>query len=110
MAIGASIRARVRVGSGAIRSVPLRITVFEAPERMEWTGGLPLGLFVGKRLLTVTPQGEGAKFEMKVTMSGPLAKTMVRAVGDRQAEIDAFSGALRSRAERTIATTPFTCS
>jgi uncharacterized protein YndB with AHSA1/START domain len=99
METGASIRARVRVGSGAVRSVQLRITRFEAPARMEWTGGLPLGLFTGRRLLTVTHRGEGAEFEMKVTMSGPLAKVMVRAVGDRQAEIDAFSAALRSRAE-----------
>jgi uncharacterized protein YndB with AHSA1/START domain len=41
IALGERIRARVKVGSGAIRS--LHVTAFEAPTRMEWTGGLPLG-------------------------------------------------------------------
>ena len=41
--------ARVRLGSGVVRNVPQRVTAFEPPGRMEWTGGLPLGLFVGRR-------------------------------------------------------------
>jgi uncharacterized protein YndB with AHSA1/START domain len=100
MALGERIKARVKIGSGAIRTVPLRVTAFEPPARMEWTGGLPLGLFTGRRILTVTP-GEGAvEFRMLVQMSGLLAGMMVKAVGDRQAEIDAFSAALKARAER----------
>jgi uncharacterized protein YndB with AHSA1/START domain len=100
MALGERIKARVKVGSGAIRTVPLRVTAFEPLARMEWTGGLPLGLFTGRRILTVTP-GEGAvEFRMLVQMSGLLAGMMVKAVGDRQAEIDAFSAALKARAER----------
>jgi uncharacterized protein YndB with AHSA1/START domain len=95
------IRARVKVGNGAIRPVPLRVTAFEALARMEWTGGLPLGLFTGLRILTVTPSDAGVEFRMVVRMSGPLASLMVRAVGDRQAEIDAFAAALKARAERT---------
>src|SRR5436305_8134525 len=88
MALGERIRARVKVGSGAVRTVPLRVTAFEAPSRMEWTGGLPLGLFTGRRVLTVTPAGDAVEFRMLVRMSGPLAGLMVKAVGDRQAEID----------------------
>jgi hypothetical protein len=99
MALGERIRARVKVGSGAIRAVPLRVTAFEAPSRMEWTGGLPLGLFTGRRILTVTPGDGAADFRMLVQMSGPLAGLMVKAVGDRQAEIDRFSSALKARAE-----------
>src|SRR5262249_34230178 len=48
-AAGERIVARVKLGSGAIRSVPMRVTAFDAPARMEWTGGLPFGLFVGWR-------------------------------------------------------------
>jgi hypothetical protein len=99
MALGARIRARVKIGSGAIRVVPLRVTAFAAPSRMEWTGGRPLGLFTGRRLLSVTPREEGTEFRMLVQMSGPLAALMVRAVGDRQVEIDSFSAALKARAE-----------
>lgn len=99
MAFGERIRARVKVGSGAIRPVPMRVTVFDAPTRMEWTGGLPLGLFTGRRVFTVTPGDGTTDFRMLVQMSGPLATLMVKAVGDRQVEIDAFSAALKARAE-----------
>jgi len=106
MALGERIRARVNVGSGAIRTVPLRVTAFEAPARMEWTGGLPLGLFTGRRVFTVTPgQGAAVEFRMLVQMSGLLAPLMVKAVGNRQVEIDGFSSALKERAERPKRTT-----
>jgi uncharacterized protein YndB with AHSA1/START domain len=101
-AAGERIRARVKVGSGAIRTVPLRVTAFEAPTRMEWTGGMPLGLFTGRRMLTVTAGEGGTQFQMVVQMSGPLAGLMVKAVGDRQSEIDGFSGALKAYAERAL--------
>jgi hypothetical protein len=100
IALGERIKARVKVGSGAIRTVPLRVTAFAPPSRMEWTGGLPLGLFTGRRILTVAPVEGAVEFRMLVQMSGLLAGLMVKAVGDRQAEIDAFSAALKARAER----------
>jgi uncharacterized protein YndB with AHSA1/START domain len=100
MAHGERIQARVKVGNGAVRPVPLRVTAFEPPDRMEWTGGLPLGLFTGRRILTVTPEPGGTRFRMLVQMSGTLASLMVKAVGDRQAEIDGFSAALKARSEQ----------
>ena len=46
---------------------------------------------------------------MLVQMSGLLAPLMVKAVGDRQTEIDGFSSALKRRAEQT-GDTPFSTS
>jgi uncharacterized protein YndB with AHSA1/START domain len=100
MALGERIRAQVKVGSGAIRTVPLRVTAFDPPKRMEWTGGLPLSLFTGRRIFTVTPGDREVEFRMLVQMSGPLAALMVKAVGDRQVELDAFSSALKARVEQ----------
>jgi hypothetical protein len=100
MALGERIKARAKVGSGAIRTVPLRVTAFESPSRMEWTGGLPLGLFTGRRILTVVPTDGGVEFCMLVQMCGPLAGLMVKSVGNRQAEIDRFSAALKTRSEQ----------
>src|SRR5260370_36908699 len=85
MALGARIRARVKVGSGAIRTVPLWVTAFEAPSRMEWTGGRRLGLCTGRGILPVTPKGGAVEFRMLVQISGPLSGLMVQSVGDRQA-------------------------
>jgi hypothetical protein len=68
---------------------------------MQWTGGLPLGLFTGRRTLTLTPLtgGTSTEFRMHLHMSGPLSGPIVKSLGDRQPEIDSFSAALKSRAE-----------
>jgi hypothetical protein len=99
-AAGSRIKAHVRLGKGAVRRVSLRVTDFDPPISMEWTGGLPLGLFVGRRLLTVAPHTQGAEFRMLVAMTGPLASLMVKSTGDRQPDIDRFAAALKVRVER----------
>ena len=99
IAAGNRITAHVRLGDGAVRKVPQRVTALDAPRRMEWTGGLPFGLFVGRRTFTVTPSGGGAEFRMHLHMSGPLASLILKSVGNRQPEIDGFSSALKRRAE-----------
>jgi hypothetical protein len=83
----------------AIRTVSLRVTAFETPTRMEWTGGLPLGLFVGRRTLDVIPRDDGSEFRMHLSMTGPLAPLILKSLGNRQPEIDSFSAALKARAE-----------
>ena len=89
----------VKLGSGAVRKMTLRVTAFDPPSSMVWTGGLPLGLFVGRRTLTVTPHGAQAEFRMHLSMTGLLAPLILKSVGDRQPEIDSFSAALKKHAE-----------
>jgi uncharacterized protein YndB with AHSA1/START domain len=100
MAPGARIKARVKVGGGALRTVTMQVTAFESQSRMEWTGGLPLGLFVGRRTFTIAPRDGATEFRMHLRMSGPLAPLILKSVGDRQPEIDTFSAALKARAEQ----------
>jgi uncharacterized protein YndB with AHSA1/START domain len=102
IAPGARITARVKVSGGAVRSVGLRVTAFEAPARMEWTGGLPLGLFVGRRTFTVTRLDGVSEFRMHLRMSGPLSPMIIKSVGDRQSEIDSFAASLKARAEQHL--------
>jgi uncharacterized protein YndB with AHSA1/START domain len=97
---GAKIAARVRLGSGVARRVPMRVTELSAPTRMVWTGGLPFGLFIGRRTYTVAATGTGSEFRMHLQMSGPLSGFIAKSVGDRQPEIDAFAGGLKRQAER----------
>ena len=96
---GERIKARVRLGDGNVRSVGMRVTAFDAPSLMEWTGGMPLGLFTGKRTFTVTPRDGGAEFRLHLQMSGLLSPLIIKSVGDRQPEIDNFFAALKKRAE-----------
>jgi uncharacterized protein YndB with AHSA1/START domain len=94
------IKVRVRIGSGAVRSLTLAVTEFLPPSRMQWVGGVPGGLFVGTRTLTVSPAADGTEFRMVVEMSGPLAPLITKSLGDRRPELDAFSAALKTEAER----------
>ena len=100
LAAGARIMARVKLGDGTIRTVPMRVTTFTPTTRMVWTGGLPLGLFVGIRDFTVTPHSNGTEFRMHLTMRGLLAPLILKSVGDRQPEIDRFAAALKAHVER----------
>jgi hypothetical protein len=100
IALGSRITAHVRLGDGAVRAVTQRVTVLDPPTRMEWLGGLPLGLFVGRRSFTVTLRANGVEFRLHLQMSGPLSSLILRSVGDRQPEIDSFSAALKRRAEQ----------
>jgi hypothetical protein len=99
MSQGARIKVRVKLGNGAIRTLGLRVTRFEAPRRMEWIGGLPLGLFVGTRVFTVARGEDATEFRMDLRMHGLLSPLILKSVGDRQPEIDGFSQALKRRAE-----------
>jgi uncharacterized protein YndB with AHSA1/START domain len=99
MALDERIVARVRLGDGALRRVPMRVTRFETPTRMEWVGGLPLGLFVGRRTFTITPSAGRSEFRLHLAMSGLLSPLIARSVGDRQPEVDSFSAALKKRVE-----------
>jgi hypothetical protein len=110
IALGERIKASVRVKAGggtmAVRTVPLKVPAFEPPSpprqrgSMEWTRGLPFGLFKGQRVLSVAPAVGGTDFRMELRMSGPMLGMILKSVGDRQPEIDSFAAALKARAEQ----------
>src|SRR5262245_49222444 len=41
------------------RTFPVKVTVFEPGRRMEWSGGMPLGLFKGVRTFTLAATATG---------------------------------------------------
>jgi uncharacterized protein YndB with AHSA1/START domain len=99
MAPGARIKVRVKVKGGAIRTLGLRVTACEPPARLEWTGGMPFGMFVGRRTFVLTRQDACTLFSMHLSMTGPFSPLILKSLGDRQPDIDAFSAALRARVE-----------
>jgi uncharacterized protein YndB with AHSA1/START domain len=101
VALGEKLRAHVLLHGGKLQPVGVRVTAFEPPRRMVWTGGLPLGLFTGRRTFTIAPRaGSGeVDFTMHLHFSGPLSGPIAGSLGDRQPDIDAFAAALKARAE-----------
>jgi hypothetical protein len=76
------------------QAFPVRVTQFSPPERMVWTGGMPLGLFKGMRTYSLTPKKAGEEF------SGLMAPLITRSIPDLQPLFDEFAAALKRWAER----------
>jgi hypothetical protein len=84
------------------RAFPLKVTVFEAGRRMVWAGGMPFGLFTGRRTYTLTPAKDGTvEFAMREEFSGLLAPLITRSIPDLQPAFAAFAADLKRQAETT---------
>ena len=98
IAPGETIKVHVPINPG--RTFPVKVSTFEPPQRMVWSGGMPLGLFRGVRTFTLMPKGDGTtEFRMEEVYSGPLASMMVRQIPDLSGAFEQFGQALKQRAE-----------
>jgi hypothetical protein len=84
------------------RAFSLRVSDVDAPRRMVWSDGMPLGLFRGVRTFELDPEGEGSvRFSMKEVYSGPLAPLIVRTIPDMTDSFEQFADGLKAAAEAT---------
>ncbi len=98
VAPGHTVTVWVRANPG--RAFPVRVDVLDAPQRMVWSGGLPLGLFRGTRVFELSAAGPGVtNFRMAETYSGPLAGLIGRSIPDLQPSFDEFARCLQRAAE-----------
>jgi uncharacterized protein YndB with AHSA1/START domain len=97
IAPGGTVRIRTEAAPG--RAFPVRVTAFEAPSRLEFTGGMPLGLFRGVRTYTLTADGAGTVFRMREEYTGPLLGLIWRSMPDLQPSFDRFADGLKRRVE-----------
>ena len=67
--------------------------------RMEWSSGMPLGLFKGIRTFDITPQGDSVKFQLKEVFSGPMLLIFGRMIPDLTSTFEAFARGLKAEAE-----------
>jgi hypothetical protein len=98
IAPGQKIKVTSKANPG--RAFPVKVTEFTPGQRMTWSGGMPLGLFKGERIFTLSPQGEGAtKFTMREEYTGPLLPLIWRSIPDLQPSFEQFAAGLKQRAE-----------
>ncbi|MDH5327789.1 MAG: SRPBCC domain-containing protein [Gammaproteobacteria bacterium] len=93
---------KVTVRAKAIpeRAFSLTVSDFIPNESMVWSGGIPLGLFTGKRTYTIARDDNNATiFSMTETFTGLLAPLITRSIPDLQPTFDEFSNCLKQRAE-----------
>lgn len=97
IALGEKVKVYVPLSPG--RAFPAKVTQFDPPSQMTWTGGMPLGLFKGVRTWTLTPAGGNTNFTMHEVYKGPLARLIVRTIPDMTDSFEQYAAGLKTKAE-----------
>jgi uncharacterized protein YndB with AHSA1/START domain len=97
VALGEKLAVTVEANPG--RAFPVKVVQLSAPERMVFLGGMPLGLFAGRRTYTLMPEGTGTRFIMREEYTGPLSGVMFKSIPDLGPSFRRFAEGLKHRAE-----------
>jgi uncharacterized protein YndB with AHSA1/START domain len=97
VALGEKLSVTVEANPG--RAFPVKVVQLSAPERMVFLGGMPVGLFTGRRTYTLVPEGTGTRFTMREEYTGPLAGMMFKSIPDLGPSFRRFAEGLKHRAE-----------
>ena len=93
IALGERITVHAKAAPG--RTFPVKVMALEAPKRMVWSGGMPLGLFKGERTFELrATTGVGVEFTMREAYTGWLAPLITRSIPDLQPAFDEFAACL----------------
>lgn len=99
IAAGEKLKAFSKLSPG--RAFPVKVSTFNPPQKMVWSGGMPLGLFKGERTFTLTPKGNGqVEFVMQEVFSGPLLPLIGKTIPDLTEPFEQFAEGLKKHAER----------
>lgn len=84
------------------RSFPVKVSTLDAPRKMVWTGGMPIGfLFKGERTFLLIPQGDGrVEFSMEEIFDGLFSGMITKSIPDLQPAFEEFAACLKARAEK----------
>jgi len=81
------------------RSFNLKVTEMDAPNRMVWSDGMPLGLFRGVRTYELVPTGVSTTFSMTERYTGLLAPLITKTIPDMTDSFEQFADGLKAAAE-----------
>jgi hypothetical protein len=95
---GQTIKIRSQAAPG--RAFPVKVTRFEPPAHLRFSGGMPLGLFRGVRTYEVSPGADGqVTFRMREEYTGPLLPLIWRSMPDLGPSFQQFAQGLKQRVE-----------
>ncbi len=81
------------------RAFNLKVSNVEPAKHLEFSQGMPLGLFTGRRTYDLTAEGAGTRFTMCEEYSGPLAGMITKSIPDLQPSFDKFAAGLKAEVE-----------
>lgn len=98
IALGKKLKIQSKVAPG--RTFPVKVTTFAAPGALEFTGGMPFGLFKGVRTYSIAADKSGGTlFTMREEYSGPMAATIGKSIPDLNPSFEQFATGLKARVE-----------
>ena len=98
IAMNETIKIRSQAAPG--RAFPVKVTRFDPPAHLRFSGGMPLGLFRGVRTYKVSEEADGqVAFRMREEYSGPLLPLVWRSMPDLGPSFQRFARGLKQRAE-----------
>lgn len=83
------------------RVFSIKVTEFDAPRRMVWSSGMPLGLFRGIRTFALSTSGDGCSVEMDEVFSGLFSGPITKSMPDLTPLFERFVEAAKQAAEAT---------
>lgn len=81
------------------RTFKLKVVSMDAPRRMAWADGMPLGLFKGERVYEVQAEGAGSVFSMVEEYTGLLSGLISKSIPDMTDSFEQFADGLKAGAE-----------
>lgn len=100
IALGQKITVHAKIAPS--RAFPVVVSELTPPQKMVWTGAMPLGLFTGQRTYLLSLQADGSTlFSMREEFTGLLAPLFTRSIPDLQPAFEAFAAGLKQHAEQT---------
>lgn len=97
VALGNTVKAFTKMAPG--RAFPVKVAALDENRFMAWEGGMPLGLFKGRRTFVLTPNADGVDVEVKEVFTGPMVKLIGKSIPDMTVPFQEFVQGLKDRSE-----------
>jgi uncharacterized protein YndB with AHSA1/START domain len=95
---GETVKIRSQAAPG--RTFPVKVTAFEPPARLRFSGGMPFGLFRGVRTYDLSRDEDGGTtFHVREEYTGPLMGLIWRSMPDLGPSFGRFARGLKQQVE-----------
>lgn len=92
----------VKAAVGGDRAFPVKVVTFDAPRKLVFSGGMPLGLFRGVRTYTLTAEGATTLFHMREEYTGAMLGAIWKSIPDLGPSFQQFVNGLKKRVEAGV--------
>ncbi|MBX3098630.1 MAG: SRPBCC domain-containing protein [Salinibacterium sp.] len=89
----------IKAAVGGDRAFPVKVVTFDAPNKLVFSGGMPLGLFRGMRTYTLTPDGAETLVHMREEYTGAMLGAIWKSIPDLGPSFQQFVSGLKKRVE-----------